>query len=296
MMRLIPFLFFSILFHGMILGTSVPWINRVSSPGHPRVVEENLYVEVVAEQEFTAAALTPSAVDTAASAKSQPTKEPERPKETRQDQPPAEEKPEPTMAQDEADPSPTLLVTKTEEPRADFVESDKEVPEPPEKPTEQKQFKEIVKEKPPEKETDISVKEDKKEPEEDNKEERPESKPSIAQIASRQSVFRASPGHDLADFKAKVIAAIRKASYYPRKAARNKKRGEVVVSFRIWKDGKVDGIEIKRSSGSDLLDQAAIETVRKAIQNFPDVPASLRTDPLGYAVPIVFKGKGGVKN
>lgn len=293
MMRLIPYLFISVMVHGFILGASDPWVDRVTSPGHPGVVEETLYVEVVAEQQVTAAALTPSAVDTAAATESQPTEEPTKPREIPKEQPPVEEE---TCSSVTADPALAILAMKTEEPRADFVQSDEEVPEPPEKPTEQKQVKEIDKEIPTEEETDKPVKQDKEKPEEDNKEETPESKPSIAQIASRKSVFRASPGHDLADFKAKVIAAIKKASYFPRKAARKKKRGEVVVSFRIWKDGKVDGIEIRRSSGSDLLDEAAIETVRKASKNFPKVPATLCTDSLGYAVPIVFKDKGKEKN
>ncbi|MFC1835493.1 energy transducer TonB [Thermodesulfobacteriota bacterium] len=261
MIRLVPFFCVSLLFHVFVLGATNPWGDRATSPGLPDGYER-LFVEVVAQQELTAAAPTPSAVDAAASAESQPNDEPTAPEEPPEEEPPVEEEPETEPVPDQEDPSPPVLATKTEEPKADFVDSDQ------------------------------PTKEDKEETDEDTQEETPDSTASMAQIASRQSVFKASRGKDLADLKARVIAAIKKASYYPRKSARRKERGEVIVSFRLWKDGRVDGIEIRRSSGSEILDEAAVKTMRKAAKDFPKLPQSLRVDHLVYAVPIVFKGKG----
>jgi protein TonB len=293
MTRLVPFLIASVLFHGLILGSSLPWMNRSSSPGHSDAFEENLFVEVVAEQERTAAALTPSAIDAAASAESQPTKESTQPQESPQEERPVEEEPKTEIVPGEDDPSPSVVARETAEPKTDFIDSDEEAPESQDKPAQQYQDQEVIEKKEPEDEADNSTKEDKKI--EETQKETPESKTSIAQIASRQSVFRGSRGHDLADFKAKVIAAIKKASYYPRKAARKKDRGVVLVRFILWKDGRVDDIEISRSSGSKLLDEAAVETMRKATKDFPKFPQSLQADHLIYAVPIVFKGKGESK-
>lgn len=56
---------------------------------------------------------------------------------------------------------------------------------------------------------------------------------------------------------------------YPRLARKRGLEGQVVLRVEIGRDGLVEGLQIERSSGSDLLDQAA----RNAVQRWQFVPA-----------------------
>jgi protein TonB len=57
-------------------------------------------------------------------------------------------------------------------------------------------------------------------------------------------------------------------------------QGTVEVRFRIGHDGSVAAVEIARSSGHTLLDQASTDTVRRA-GPYPLVPGWIRI-PLAY--------------
>ncbi len=299
MIRLAPFVIVSMFMHGILLVAGVPWSNPLTLPGLPEGSEELLFVEVVAEKELIASAPTPAAIDAAASQASQPEEEARTEPEKPEPPPPEPEEPveEPDL-EESALPQP-VLATPCEEPKADFVTSDQEAPDPPE-PVEKLKEPPITedKPKPEEQEEPVETKreEEKKEEEKEAAREAPKAVASIPQVASRQSMFRASRGHDMADFKSKVLAAIKKASYYPRKAARKRKRGEVLVRFKIWKDGRVDGIEVAHSSGSKILDKAAVEILQEAGAAFPRVPDFFRGKHVMYAVPIVFRGKLKVRN
>lgn len=76
-----------------------------------------------------------------------------------------------------------------------------------------------------------------------------------------------------------VIAKIRKKiareQVYPLEAQEGKIEGDVKVSFKIKEDGDLSFIKILQSSGSPLLDQAALQTIKKAapLPFYPDVLA-----------------------
>ncbi len=74
---------------------------------------------------------------------------------------------------------------------------------------------------------------------------------------------------------------------YPPQARRLGEEGRVVLRLLIKSDGKVGSIEMKTSSGFALLDEAAIESVRK----WQFTPASDGKQPIDYwvNVPINFK-------
>jgi protein TonB len=57
-------------------------------------------------------------------------------------------------------------------------------------------------------------------------------------------------------------------------------QGTVEVRFRVGPDGSADAIEIVRSSGHRELDEASLETVRRA-GPYPVVPGRIRI-PLSY--------------
>lgn len=51
---------------------------------------------------------------------------------------------------------------------------------------------------------------------------------------------------------------------YPRMARRMRQEGLVLLRVRVMADGRVGEVELQRSSGSDLLDDSALRTVRDA--------------------------------
>jgi len=76
---------------------------------------------------------------------------------------------------------------------------------------------------------------------------------------------------------------IRKNLCYPTIARKMGWSGKVLVGFTILKNGHVDDLEIKKSCGIKLLDNSAMETVRKACP-FPQPPALAK-----IVIPIVYK-------
>ncbi len=63
---------------------------------------------------------------------------------------------------------------------------------------------------------------------------------------------------------AEIMRRIEKAKRYPRMARKMGTEGKATVRFRIRTDGKVEGVELMESSGSEILDQASLETVQRA--------------------------------
>ena len=63
---------------------------------------------------------------------------------------------------------------------------------------------------------------------------------------------------------AEIMRRIEKAKRYPRVARKMGTEGRATVRFRIKTDGKVEGVELTESSGSEILDQASLETVQRA--------------------------------
>lgn len=71
---------------------------------------------------------------------------------------------------------------------------------------------------------------------------------------------------------------------YPRAARARNQEGTLVVSFIVMPDGKINHLRVVKSSGYELLDQNALESVQKAAP-FPKPPvmAELRV-PISYSL------------
>jgi len=77
---------------------------------------------------------------------------------------------------------------------------------------------------------------------------------------------------------------IQKNITYPRVARQMGWQGKVTVSFLILNDGHISNIKIKQSSGKDILDNNAVETVKNA-SPFPPPPVRAEiTVPVVYAL------------
>ena len=84
-----------------------------------------------------------------------------------------------------------------------------------------------------------------------------------------------------------LVSAIHRKKHYPRAARARHDEGKVVVSFVIRKTGRLEDIRIARSSGSELLDEAALKTIRR-VNPFRPLPNELGKESWALAVPIAF--------
>lgn len=70
---------------------------------------------------------------------------------------------------------------------------------------------------------------------------------------------------------AQIRQQIEEAKHYPLLARRRGVEGTAAVSFKINADGSVSGLKLRQSSGTSLLDQAALQTITRAAP-FPAYP------------------------
>ena len=61
-----------------------------------------------------------------------------------------------------------------------------------------------------------------------------------------------------------IMRRIEEAKRYPRAARRMGIEGKTVVRFKLKPGGQVEAVEVVESSGSDILDEASLKTVREA--------------------------------
>lgn len=117
------------------------------------------------------------------------------------------------------------------------------------------------------------------------------STPSSPKTASNPNMRATALGKEIRDFQTKILAAIRHATFFPKKALKRKRHGQVVVSFTIRQDGTLADVAVVEPSGCEALDDAAGEIIRKASERFPAFPAAVREESLEYTVPILFREK-----
>ncbi len=101
---------------------------------------------------------------------------------------------------------------------------------------------------------------------------------------SRQS---AAGNAAVSNYPGKVVSKLRRAQRYPSEAKRKKQQGEAWVAFTVSANGGVGGVRLMRSSGSPVIDKAAVETVRRAAP-FPAIPKDAGRSSWPFAVPLMF--------
>lgn len=84
-----------------------------------------------------------------------------------------------------------------------------------------------------------------------------------------------------------VRRKLRRALRYPKKARSRKIRGTTVVRFSVTGSGGIANLRVARGSGSKVLDDAALATVRRAAP-FPRIPAEARRKSWVFTVPLEF--------
>lgn len=93
-----------------------------------------------------------------------------------------------------------------------------------------------------------------------------------------------------AEYMAAVQQAISRHRHYPRRAKRRRITGEVKVVITLSASGDLITAAIVGSSGADILDEAALQSV-KAVGRYPEIPPEMNRDRAKITVPIRYKGK-----
>lgn len=91
----------------------------------------------------------------------------------------------------------------------------------------------------------------------------------------------------VSNYPGKVASRLRRSLRYPKSAVRGSGRGQARVAFTVTANGQAVSVRLVASSGSPVLDQAAIDAVRRA-SPFPSIPSEAGRSQWPFVVPIVF--------
>ncbi len=91
----------------------------------------------------------------------------------------------------------------------------------------------------------------------------------------------------VSNYPGKVRARLTRALRYPSEARRGGIKGDAQVRFTVRADGQVASISLARSTGSPILDEAALEAVRRAAP-FPKIPDGAGRDSWAFTIPLGF--------
>jgi len=112
-----------------------------------------------------------------------------------------------------------------------------------------------------------------------------------AESASTPEPPRAMEGNDAApssEYLRKLRTRLERARAYPIEARDRGWSGTASVRFSIGRDGGVEKLELAAGSGRRLLDEAALETVRRAAP-FPAFPPEIKRETLDLTLPVAFR-------
>ncbi|MBI3374004.1 MAG: energy transducer TonB [Betaproteobacteria bacterium] len=112
----------------------------------------------------------------------------------------------------------------------------------------------------------------------------------IARIDTRPSPPSPAASDDagtLDQYRLAIYSAARRYKKYPRVALDNNWEGKAVIRLVIGANGLIANISIKTSTGHDVLDQAALETLTRAKPLVP-IPAALRGKEFGMDINFIF--------
>ncbi|ABD88454.1 energy transducer TonB [Rhodopseudomonas palustris] len=110
------------------------------------------------------------------------------------------------------------------------------------------------------------------------------SEPAVPSTSPPSTTHAPSPA--TLEFRNALLRHIAQFQRYPRAAEPKRLQGTVRAVFSVSRDGRLLGAWVKTSSGEVVLDQAAIETLRRA-QPLPVIPSAL-PDPIKIELALGF--------
>lgn len=118
----------------------------------------------------------------------------------------------------------------------------------------------------------------------------PSAKPEPSIRATAGTAADPSDPLTLGQYRIAIIAAAKRYKKYPRLALDNNWEGQAEIRMVVGADGTIASISVKTRSGFEVLDQQALEMIRKAKPLAP-IPAGLRGRGFTVDVPVVFSLK-----
>jgi protein TonB len=106
-------------------------------------------------------------------------------------------------------------------------------------------------------------------------------------VASRGRAASAEGDAAVSNYPGKIVRRLRRALRYPAGAGNRRLHGVAQVRFVVSSGGAVGAVRLVASSGSTLLDKAALEAVRRAAP-FPPIPAEAGRSSWPFTVPLAF--------
>lgn len=92
---------------------------------------------------------------------------------------------------------------------------------------------------------------------------------------------------DQRDYTATLLARLQQHREYPRRARARGQEGTVMLYFRVDRQGRVLGYQIRQSSGHRALDDEVESMIQRA-QPLPPMPDSMAKDTMELVVPVQF--------
>lgn len=96
----------------------------------------------------------------------------------------------------------------------------------------------------------------------------------------------------LAQYRLALIGAAKRLKRYPTEAIDGGLGGRVDVRLVIGADGAPAAVAVKRSSGHEVLDRQAVETMREATADTP-IPPALRNREIVVEIPLLYELQSG---
>lgn len=133
----------------------------------------------------------------------------------------------------------------------------------------------------------VSRSETKPEPRADGAVEPPAGAAHTAAAAAPRTAAAGMPPDAVADYHARLRVWLERHKRYPRQARRRREQGVVVLHFVVDRAGAVLDLEVETSSGHPLLDDAALDMVRRA-QPLPEMPPGMPDSRAEHLLPVRF--------
>jgi protein TonB len=114
--------------------------------------------------------------------------------------------------------------------------------------------------------------------------------PPAEKPAAPKAGVSSKPSEATMSWQKSLVFHLNKHKKYPHEARKNGHEGVANVAFTIDRSGKVIASHLEKSSGSDLLDQEAIEVLQRA-SPFPTPPSDVPNVTINLSLPIQFRIK-----
>lgn len=109
--------------------------------------------------------------------------------------------------------------------------------------------------------------------------------PTSSRSKTKQAARQAAGTIPLESYARKLARHVAQYKYYPHSARRSRLQGKIIVAFTLNAHGFLYDSRIVQSSGHPLLDDAALETLRRA-QPFPPPPEGFTRPQLSFQIPL----------